>query len=157
MMTILRMLARFMAMMAWVVQVARREGGEVGSGAEKGLSLTRRALRVLIRAVGGSEGVVASMAAVRSAGERGVPGLVNFWFGLDWVLGGMEWDGCGVVSGVDVPLTMVNPGLGGRAFGSLARAVTVWPLLRASSTTRVPVRPVAPMTRRRIVGFLESV
>src|SRR5580693_8363836 len=37
--------------------------------------------------------------------------------------------------------------------GSRTRAVTVWPLARARSTTRLPVLPVAPKTRR-FMGLL---
>lgn len=36
----------------------------------------------------------------------------------------------------------------------LARALTVWPLLRSSVTTREPVRPVAPKMRACIVDCM---
>ena len=61
-----------MAASVLAVLVARKSGGPMGVA--KGLSLVRRALRVLITADGRSVGGVEVMAVEMSGMERGVPG-----------------------------------------------------------------------------------
>lgn len=48
------------------------------------------------------------------------------------------------------PLMIVRPGVGGREVGLRIRAVMVWPLLRPSSMTSFPVRPLPPIMRKCI-------